>query len=199
MSSISLSKEQESRFRESMDRSYRKVFNLAYKLAGNRSDAEDLTQEAFYRAYRNFESYHGDRPFENWIFRIVTRLYLDFKRTKKRRVSTVSYDSPITSDWSDSQLSFETADKSPNPEQLLMENSVDARLEWSMQKLTQEQRELIFLADIQGVPYKEIAEKLNAPVGTVRSRLHRAHKALKAWFENYGNNKHVDWPICAQG
>lgn len=196
MSKVTLSTEQESRFRESMNRSYRKVFNLAYRLAGNRSDAEDLTQEAFYRAYRNFESYQGDRPFENWIFRIVTRLYLDFKRTKKRRVSTVSYDSPVTAEGSEAQVYFETADKRPNPEQVLLEKSVDARLEWSMQKLTQEQRELIHLADIQGIPYKEIAEKLNAPVGTVRSRLHRAHKALKTWFENYGNQK-IDRPACA--
>lgn len=185
MQSLSLTLEQESRFGEAMNRSYKKVFNLAYRLAGNRADAEDLTQEAFYRAYRNFESYQGDRPFENWIFRIVTRLYLDLKRTKRRRVPVVSYDTPLQPDGYDAQIYFETADQTPNPEQRLLEGTVDERLEWSLKRLTKEQRELIVLADLEGVPYKEIAEKLNTPVGTIRSRLHRAHKALKQWFEQY--------------
>lgn len=185
MQSVSLSFEQESRFRDSMDRSYKKVFSLAYRLAGNRADAEDLTQEAFYRAYRNFATFQGDRPFENWIFRIVTRLYLDFKRTKRRRVSVVSYDTPLHPDGADGSMYFETADTSPNPEQRLLSTTVDERLAWSLKRLTKEQQELIVLADVEGVPYKEIAEKLNAPVGTVRSRLHRAHKALKQWFEQY--------------
>ena len=182
---VTLSFDQESRFGEAMQRSYKKVFNLAYRLAGNRADAEDLTQEAFYRAYRNFETYQGDRPFENWIFRIVTRLYLDLKRTRRRRVSVVSYDTPLHPDGSEAAVFFETADPNPNPEHHLLQQTVDERLEWSLKQLTKEQQELIVLADVQGVPYKEIAEKLNAPVGTVRSRLHRAHKALKQWFEQY--------------
>ena len=119
MQSVSLSFEHESKFGEAMNRSYKRVFNLAYRLSGNRADAEDLTQEAFYRAYRNFETYQGDRPFENWIFRIVTRLYLDLKRTKRRRVSVVSYDAPLRPDGSDGSVFFETADSSPNPEQTL--------------------------------------------------------------------------------
>src|SRR5687768_10473305 len=82
------------RFNELMNESYRKVYNMAYRLAGNRADAEDLTQEAFYRAYRSFADYEGDRPFENWIFRIVTRLFLDLLRNRRRRIKAVSYDAP---------------------------------------------------------------------------------------------------------
>src|SRR4051812_24216946 len=80
------------RFNDLMAESYKKVYNMAYRLSGNRNDAEDLSQEAFYRAYRSFGDYEGDRPFENWIFRIVTRLFLDLLRNRRRRVKTVSYD-----------------------------------------------------------------------------------------------------------
>ncbi|MBL8065788.1 MAG: sigma-70 family RNA polymerase sigma factor [Chthonomonadaceae bacterium] len=196
MKSLSLSADQETRFGEAMAKSYRKVFNLAYRLAGNRSEAEDLTQEAFYRAYRNFAHYQGDRPFENWIFRIVTRLYLDLKRTKRRRVSTVSYDAPLQTDGIDTHVYFETADDAPSPEQRLLDKGMDERMEWSLSQLTKEQRDLIVLADVQGVSYKEIAERLNAPVGTVRSRLHRAHKALKSWFERYGSKPSLNSDKC---
>jgi len=185
MQPVSLTFEQESKFSVAMQRSYKKVFNLAYRLVGNRTDAEDLTQEAFFRAYRNFEKFQGDRPFENWIYRIVTRLYLDLKRTARRRGVVVSYDAPLNPNGTDSTIYFEKADAAPSPEQALLDSTVDERLIWSMKHLSKEQRELIVLADLQGASYKEIAEKLNAPVGTVRSRLHRAHKALKELFLQY--------------
>src|SRR6478609_8601577 len=86
------------RFNELMEETYKKVFNMAYRLSGSRSDAEDLTQEAFFRAYRSFHDYEGDRPFENWIFRIVTRLFLDLLRNRRRRVKSVSYDTPLQRD-----------------------------------------------------------------------------------------------------
>ena len=174
-----LSKEDHLRFNELSSQAYRKVFNLAYKLAGNRADAEDLTQEAFYRAYRGFQGFQGDRPFENWIYRIVTRLFLDLNRTRKRRVNIVSYDAPLHPDGMDEAVRFDTPDRSPTPEEHLMQDMVGQELEETLAKLSAEQRRLIWMADVEGVPYKEIAERLNAPVGTVRSRLHRAHKQLR--------------------
>src|SRR5688572_32095795 len=84
---LTLSPPDQKRFNMLMDETYRKVYNMAYRLVGNRPDAEDLTQEAFYRAYRSFGDYEGDRPFENWIFRIVTRLFLDLLRNRRRRRS----------------------------------------------------------------------------------------------------------------
>ena len=85
-----LTSQEQVRFNELMDATYKKVYNMAYRLSGSRADAEDLTQEAFFRAYRSFRDYEGDRPFENWIFRIVTRLFLDLLRTRRRRVKSVS-------------------------------------------------------------------------------------------------------------
>jgi RNA polymerase sigma-70 factor (ECF subfamily) len=166
-----------------MGRTYKKVYSLAYRLSGNKSDAEDLTQEAFFRAYRGFKSYEGDKPFENWIFRIVTRLFLDLNRSRRRRVKAVSYDAPIRPDGSDDTVMFETADERADTEVLVFQNTVSEDLEKSLQSLTEDQRRLIWLADVEGVPYNEIAMIFKAPVGTIRSRLHRAHKQLRACLE----------------
>ena len=171
------------RFNELMNETYRKVYNMAYRLSGNRPDAEDLTQDAYYRAYRSFGDYEGDRPFENWIFRIVTRLYLDLLRNRRRRVQTVSYDNTLPSEVGGDSVRFEIADDQPSPEQLLIENAYSEPLQIALESLSPDQRELIELADVKQVPYTEIAEMLGAPVGTIRSRLHRTHKALRVKLE----------------
>jgi RNA polymerase sigma-70 factor (ECF subfamily) len=171
------------RFNQLMEVTYRKVYTMAYRLSGNRADAEDLTQEAYYRAFRNFSDYEGDRPFENWIFRIVTRLYLDLLRTRRRRVKAVSYDTPLPGHNGDENLYFETADKGPNPEEVMLEDSLSEDLQRVMASLTPEQRTLITLADIQDMPYAEIADILGKPVGTIRSRLHRTHKLIRSRLE----------------
>ena len=193
MQVATLTQESRIRFNEQMSRTYRKVFNLAYRLAGNRPDAEDLTQEAFFRAYRGYGTYEGDKPFENWIFRIVTRLFLDLNRTRRRRVRTVSYDAPIRPEGADDSVMFESADKRPSPEDRLLNGVVSEEMERSLNRLSDDQRNLVWLADVEGVPYKEIAAMLKAPVGTIRSRLHRAHKQLRACLNSVrpesGGNK----------
>lgn len=178
-----LNENETSRFNQLMDETYRKVYNMAYRLSGNRPDAEDLTQEAYYRAYRSFNDYEGDRPFENWIFRIVTRLYLDLLRNRRRRVQTVSYDNTIPSEVGGDTIHFEVADDGPSPEEQLIENAYSEPLQQALESLSPDQRELIELADVKQVPYTEIAEMLGAPVGTIRSRLHRTHKALRVKLE----------------
>jgi len=162
---------------------YKKVFAFAFRLSGQRSEAEDLTQEAFVRAYRAFDSYEGHRPFENWIYRILTRLFLDYRRKRGRRVQTVSFDSPIRLETGDEEVRFDSADPSPTPEGSLFEGTVSEEMEESLRKLTDEQRLLVWLADVEGVPYKELAEMTGTPIGTVRSRLHRAHKQLKRYLD----------------
>ncbi|MBI5706618.1 MAG: sigma-70 family RNA polymerase sigma factor [Armatimonadetes bacterium] len=174
---------EESRFNALMQETYRKVYNLAFRLAGNKLDAEDLTQEAFYRAYRSFPDYEGDKPFENWIFRIVTRLFLDLLRARKRRVQAMSYDAPLQREGSDDTVFFDMADQSPSAEQILLGGSFSEELQAALDALSEEQRTLITLADIEQMPYKDIAAIMGKPVGTIRSRLHRAHKQLRARVE----------------
>ena len=189
-----LSEREQNRFNELMEVTYRKVYNMAYRLAGNRADAEDLTQEAFFRAYRSFSEFEGDRPFENWIFRIVTRLFLDMLRTRRRRVKAVSYDTPLTNSSGDENLYFEMPDSGSNPEQKVLENSFSEELQKALNALSPEQRLLVTLADVEGVAYKEIAEILGKPVGTIRSRLHRTHKAIRARLEQIRRESQVQTP-----
>lgn len=176
---------QETSFEELMKRSYKKVYNLAYRLSGNASDAEDLTQEAYYRAFRSFDSYEGDKPFENWILRIVSRLFLDLLRHRRRRVQTVSYDAPLQKDGGEEDLFFEKSDENSNPENVFFRHSLGEELETALMSLPAEQRMVVVLADIEGMPYKEIAEMLGAPIGTIRSRLHRTHKSLRKKLEEW--------------
>lgn len=178
-----LNPREEKRFNELMEATYKKVYNMAYRLSGSRSDAEDLTQDAFYRAYRSFADYEGDRPFENWIFRIVTRLFLDMLRNRRRRIKSVSYDTPLNQGSGDENLYFEMPDESANPETHMMEGTFSEDLQKALNSLSPEQRLLVTLADVEGVPYKDIADMLGKPVGTIRSRLHRTHKLIRARLE----------------
>lgn len=191
MATISINQSQYAEFQTQMQSSYKKVYNLAYRLAGNRSDAEDLTQEAFYRAFRRYESFQGDRPFENWIFRIVTRLFLDMKRSRGRRVQTVSSDAPLRADGYDDTVSFEAPDHRPSPEDVLLNDHLSEEMEHGLRHLSEEQRQLVWMADVEGVPYTEIAERFKTPVGTIRSRLHRAHKQLRKILEQIQTHAHA--------
>lgn len=197
MTAVAQSSTQHDRFSELMERSHKKVYNLAYRLSMNRQDAEDLTQEAFFRAYRNFNDYEGDRPFENWIFRIVTRLFLDLTRARKRRVQTMSFDAPRRSDFAEDMLMVETADDQPTAEDLLMSQSMSEELEEALALLKPEQRLLVILADVEQLPYAEIAKTLGIPVGTVRSRLHRIHRRLRQTLEKRQREKSSVWSMGA--
>ncbi len=180
MDTVKLSPSEEARFDRLAADTRKKVYNLAYRLSMNQQDAEDLTQEAFFRAYRNFGSYEGERQFENWIFRIVSRLFLDLTRARKRRVQTVSYDAPKRTDATDDLLLIESQDPGPNPQQVLLNHQISEEFLQALKSLRPEQRQLIMRADIEGAAYEEIADEVGVPVGTVRSRLHRAHKKLRA-------------------
>ena len=170
------------RFNALMESTYRKVYNMAFRLAGNKSDAEDLTQEAYFRAYRSFDDYEGDKPFENWIFRIVTRLFLDLLRSRRRRVQTVSYDAPLPTGGDDT-VHFDVADPTAASDQPLMSATLSEDLQNVLATLSEEQRTLVLLADVEGLPYKEISEIMGKPVGTIRSRLHRTHKLIRQKLE----------------
>lgn len=183
----------DARFDELMKKSRKKVYNMAYRLSGNAADAEDLTQEAYCRAFRSFDTYQGDKPFDNWILRIVTRLYLDLLRHRRRRVQAVSYDNPLQKDTGEDDLFFEQADDTTNPETVLMDGTLSEELDEALRSLPMEQRLVVMLADLDNVPYSDIAEMLDAPVGTIRSRLHRTHKALRKKLSEWEmrNKKHI--------
>lgn len=177
--SHSLSKEH---FEEYMRRHYRQAYHLAYRMAGNESDAEDLTQEAFLRAYRFFERYDPNLPFTSWLYRIMTNVYIDELR-KRGKAKVYSLDEPVRSETGDATMAWEVSDPGADPETLVLSQVLDADLQAGLLKLPAEFRWAVVLADVEGLSYEEIAETMKCSIGTVRSRIHRGRKQLRAFLE----------------
>jgi RNA polymerase sigma-70 factor (ECF subfamily) len=153
---------------EIVDRHSDRVYRLALRLTGNRHDAEDLTQEVFVRVFRSLSTYTPG-TFEGWIHRITTNLFLDGARRKQR----IRFDA----------LSDERADRLhshlPAPEAAYADQTFDDDIERALATLPPEFRAAVVLCDVEGLSYEEIAQFLDAKLGTVRSRIHRGRAMLR--------------------
>jgi RNA polymerase sigma factor (sigma-70 family) len=158
---------------EVVDQHSRRVFRLAYRLAGNRADAEDLTQEVFIRTFRSLESFTPG-TLEGWLHRVTTNLFLDHARRRSR----IRFD-PI-GDQSDLRL----AGRSPAPDESVIDASLDADVQGALDALSPEFRAAVVLCDIEGLSYDEISEVLGVKTGTVRSRIHRGRAQLRRALEH---------------
>lgn len=145
-----------------------RVFRLAYRLTGNRPDAEDLTQEVFVRVFRSLDTYTPG-TFEGWLHRITTNLFLDGARRKQR----IRFD-PL----SDERAARLTS-PSPAPELAFADRTFDDDIETALATLPPDFRAAVVLCDVEGLSYEEIAEIMGAKLGTVRSRIHRGRTMLR--------------------
>jgi RNA polymerase sigma-70 factor (ECF subfamily) len=145
-----------------------RVYRLAYRLTGNRHDAEDLTQEVFVRVFRSLSSYTPG-TFEGWLHRITTNLFLDQVRRKQR----IRFDA-LPDDAGD-----RLAGSDPGPERAWEHNNLDHDVQAALDTLPPEFRAAVVLCDIEGLSYEEIAATLDIKLGTVRSRIHRGRAALR--------------------
>lgn len=164
---------------------YRQVYLYAYRLTGCRSQAEDLTQETFVRAYRRFATYDPTRPFSNWLVRITHNLFIDGLRGKRQPVTT-SLDSLRESDTGDAEMTLQLPDSQYDPMRLLMAETLAEPLESALRGLPSEFRTPILLCDVDGLSYEEIAQALGCTLGTIRSRIHRGRKMLRAVLQPAG-------------
>jgi RNA polymerase sigma-70 factor (ECF subfamily) len=146
-----------------------RVYRLAYRLTGNRHDAEDLTQEVFVRVFRSLSSYTPG-TFEGWLHRITTNLFLDQVRRKQR----IRFDA-LPEDASD-RLAGQ-ADL--GPERAWEHNNLDHDVQAALDTLPPDFRAAVVLCDIEGLSYEEIAATLDIKLGTVRSRIHRGRGQLR--------------------
>lgn len=159
------------------------IYAGALRMTRNPADAEDLVQETFAKAYRAFDQYADGTNLKAWLFRILTNTYINIYR-KKQRAPIVNPQETIE-DW---QMALEqrnspTAMRSAETEALeLLPNDV---INSALQAVPIEYRDAVLLADVEGFSYKEIAEIMDTPVGTVMSRLHRGRKLLRDKLENY--------------
>ena len=165
-------------FERLMSDSYRQAFNMAFRLTSNRAEAEDLLQETYVRAYRFFHRYDENLPFTSWLYRIMTNIHIDAVR-RQSRLRTVSIDQS----GSDGTQAWDLPDETSNSEAGLMEDQLDEPFQLGLKAMTPEFRMAVILADIEGMSYEEIAAIMETSVGTVRSRIHRGRKQLKAHLE----------------
>ena len=159
------------------------VFNVALQMTGNREDAQDMTQEAFLKAYSSLSSFRGDSKFSSWLYRIVSNVCLDFKRRQGRRPSS----SLTMEDDEGENIQLDIADESQSPEALLERKMTREAVRAGLQQLPDEQRQILLLREIQGLSYEEIGEAMGLEAGTVKSRIFRARKKLCAFLLKDGN------------
>jgi RNA polymerase sigma-70 factor, ECF subfamily len=145
-----------------------RVYRLAFRLSGNRADAEDLTQETFVRVFRSLAEYTPG-TFEGWLHRITTNLFLDMVRRRQR----IRFDA-LPEDAGDRLASREAG-----PEQAYEQMNLDPEIQQALDALPAEFRVAVVLCDLEQLSYEEIAATLGIKVGTVRSRIHRGRVLLR--------------------
>jgi len=184
-------------FEQLFQRSYHRAYNAAYRMMGNSTDAEDLTQEAFVRVWASFDRYDRTRPFEGWLFRILSNLAIDRWR-RRAGASVCSLEAEGTGahayrpgrnyggtrDGRHATLLACLADDRPSsmPEQSFLREEAGNRVRRALSALPGDYRKAVVLADVQGYSYEEIAHHVGCPVGTIRSRLHRGRQLLRQQF-----------------
>jgi RNA polymerase sigma-70 factor (ECF subfamily) len=154
------------------------LYNTAYRMTRNSEDAEDLVQETYLKAYRYYDKFEEGTNFKAWLFKIMKNTFINNYRKKQQ--------APALSDFADieesfeSQVSEDTARQIKNPEEEFLENVLDEDVQRALDKLPPDYRMVVLLADLEGFSYKEIADILEVPVGTVMSRLYRGRRLLEA-------------------
>jgi RNA polymerase sigma-70 factor, ECF subfamily len=155
------------------------TYNYAYRLTQNEADARDLTQEAFLRVYRAWQSFKPGTSFLSWIYRIVTNLHRDeLRRRKGRYQEEIPEDHELQEHGGGRPLAVE-------PIEEYVESQLSEPVSKALADLANEQRQIVLLADVEGYSYQEIAEIVGCTVGTVRSRLHRARGQLRGLLNRY--------------
>lgn len=165
-----------------VQRYHKQAYNIAYRMAGNHADAEDLTQEAFIRAFRFFGQYHRELPFDSWLYKIMSNVFIDRLR-RKPKAKIRSLDQPIIT--SEGEAQFDVPDTSAGPEERLVSGEMDNRIQEALETLPDVFRITVIYADIDGLSYEEIAEVTNTNIGTVRSRLHRGRRLLRSKLKSF--------------
>jgi RNA polymerase sigma-70 factor (ECF subfamily) len=145
-----------------------RVYRLAYRLAGNRADAEDLTQETFVRVFRSLANYQPG-TFEGWLHRITTNLFLDMVRRHQR----------IRFDALPDDVGDRLASREAGPEAAYELSNLDPEIQRALAALPADFRVAVVLCDLEQLSYEEIAATLGVKVGTVRSRIHRGRVLLR--------------------
>jgi len=161
------------------------LYSTALRMTRNASDAEDLVQETYLKAYRAFDRFEDGTNLRAWLFRILTNTFINTYRSKKRRPDESELDEIEDFYLYRRMGGLEAARAQRSAEDELMDHFTDAEVQASIESIPETYRTAVVLADVQGFSYKEIAEMEQVPIGTVMSRLHRGRKALQKQLYDY--------------
>lgn len=177
---LQAAKGRERAFRELLNRYERPVFSLIYRMVRNRTLAEDLSQEAFIRAFNAIGSYNPGYKFSSWMFKIAHNLTIDHLR--KRRLDTISIHGSPHAVTADEQARTSLVLESPGerPDAYVENLELGSQIEAAIGRLRPEYRSVTLLRHVEGYSYQEIADILELPLGTVKTYIHRARLELKA-------------------
>lgn len=150
------------------------VYSLVLRMVRNSQEAEDLTQEAFIKAFNSLASFNEEYAFSTWLYKIATNNCIDFFR--KRKLQTYSLDKPIQ--YKDSEIQHEIPDPDLNPEKSIMATERNKLIKEAINKLPEKYHRAIVLRHSEEKSYEEIAEILGLPLGTVKARIFRAREML---------------------
>lgn len=156
------------------------VYSLAYRMNNNSQEAEDISQEAFLRAFQSLAHFNPSYKFSTWLYQITLNIIRD--RFKKKELNYVSLDSPVETD--DSEFYPQPADFTNNPEQIIAQQENARAIQQAILSLSLKYREIIVLRHLQDLSYVEISNILKLPAGTVKVRLYRARELLRKTLEN---------------
>ena len=151
------------------------IFNLIYRMLGDYDEAAEISQETFLSAYRAIGSFRGDSNFSTWLYRIA----LNHATTRRKSLHTRQQRSVAM------ENTEPASDPHPGPAESMEKKEIRQRVQQALNRLDPEDATVILLRDLQDVPYDEVARVLEIPVGTVKSRLHRARQALRSELSAY--------------
>ncbi|MDH5400632.1 MAG: sigma-70 family RNA polymerase sigma factor [Cyclobacteriaceae bacterium] len=164
-----------------MERYNKPVYHMILKMVRNVDDAEDLTIEAFAKAFKNLHRFKKDFTFSTWLFRIATNNSIDFIRKKK--LETMSLDTSFTSDSGES-VQIDIEDKNLNPQEETIKSQKVELIQMFVTRLPAKYQKLVRLRYFKEYSYEEIAKELEAPLGTVKAQLHRARELMYDLVKN---------------
>lgn len=177
-------------FEPLVDRYKNKIHNYVSRMIHDPDEAEDVTQEVFVRAFSSLHHFRGQSSFQTWLYRIATNLCVDHHRRQEHRPQVVrSLDAPVEGE--DGGLEWEVADWSYNPESVALSREMQEQVHRALGLLSDKLRAVILLHDLQGLSYEEIAQTLQCPLGTVKSRLFNAREALREQLRPYVEGREV--------
>jgi len=167
------------------------LYSAAMRMTRNSADAEDLVQEAYLKGFRSFHTFDDGTNLRAWLFRILTNTYINKYRQKQRR-----FDESDLGDIEDLYLykrmgTFEDPTIGRSAEESLMNMLPDDEVKHALENLPENFRMPVILADVEGFAYKEIADMLDIPIGTVMSRLHRGRKAMQKALYDYAVDRGI--------